>query len=91
MVALRFEPRKCHCGKSAGNYRPDGLHADFTSQEEGKARVIGMLNREVIGSISFPIIPFITNYKWFPILADGKNHVHWMDWEGYWVANLDGT
>lgn len=88
IVALRFKPRKCLCGKSAGNYKPDGLFAVFSCHKEGRARIIGMLNSEVQSSVNLPIIPFETSYTWFPIIADGRNHVDFVSWEDYRKEHL---
>jgi hypothetical protein len=74
------QSRKCFCGKSAGRYRSNGLYAEFT----GPARIIGLINSEYKVSLKAPIIPYVTTYKWFPIISNEEYHVYKLSEEEFW-------
>jgi hypothetical protein len=63
----------CQCRASQAQYLRDGLNVLLLGEH---ARVLGMLNREYRTSLSAPIVPFETNYRWFPILPQPEHHVH---------------
>lgn len=68
IVQMRLDRlRSCLCGKSTGKY-VDNTWVKYS----GPARIIGMLNSEYWESKKAPVVPFVTNYKWFPIL-EGDN------------------
>jgi hypothetical protein len=58
-------------GSSKGVYQKNKLFVVIL----GDCRVLGMLNSEYIISLTAPVIPFKTNYKWFPILSEEEHHV----------------
>ena len=62
----------CKCGASRGRYLHDGLialvHGDHV-------RVLGIANAQYRTSVHEPVIPFRTNYQWFPILPQVEHHV----------------
>ena len=63
--------RACRCGQSLGRYRSDGVFVDFT----GPSRILGLSNRDYTRSLIEPVIPWVTNYHWFPIISTPEHHV----------------
>jgi hypothetical protein len=71
IVLLRYTTRACLCGQSMGRYRSDGVFAEFT----GTARILGLSNRDYVRSTTEPVIPWVSTYRWFPIVATPEHHV----------------
>ena len=72
IVAIhRAEPRHCRCGKSCGQYRPDGNHADVWGPH---AVMLGLSNRDfprlAAGEDAeegfYPTVDIYTQPPWHP-------------------------
>lgn len=75
----------CHCKASQARYKRDGIYAIVCGKD---ARILGMLNEEYKTSIHATIVPFETNYKWFPILSQDIHHVMHFDNESGFLKQI---
>lgn len=71
IVALQLTVRSCICGASLGKYCEKGIIGHI----KGPARVIGIANPAYKRSLEFPVMPFITQYLWFPIISSKEHNV----------------